>query len=417
MKILLMVSLILNLALAALLAVHSKPTSPNLATENPVARTAPASAPADGTILNSPTASTSTAPANFDWRVVESDDYRRYIANLRAIGCPEKTIRDIIIADVNELFARRKQALKTSTNKFEFWKTGHLNARMPDPDQVAKEQALLKEKRALLKELLGLEPDEPSDLIATFNPLDDLLDFLPKGKQIEVMELLQKFQAKMRKDFPGGSLDAEDVKQIQKAQQAMEAELAKILTPQQLEDYQLRRSETAQSMRGLEYFDFNEQEFRDVFKVRKKFDDDFYCPHGPNALPKAEREEYYAAKKEMNAQIRSILGDTRYADYERAQDWAYQGIGKVAEQQGLSKESAVKVYDINRVAVDAAASVRNDKSLSSEQRAAALQAILAETEKSIRAVFGDQGFQSYQKQPGVILFRSFGPIANKAGNP
>ena len=38
-----------------------------------------------------------------DWRQVESSDYRQYIANLRAAGCPEKTIRDIIVAEVSEL--------------------------------------------------------------------------------------------------------------------------------------------------------------------------------------------------------------------------------------------------------------------------------------------------------------------------
>src|SRR5215471_13715806 len=44
----------------------------------------------------------------FSWAEVESADYPTYIANLRAIDCPEQTIRDIIIADVNALFARRR---------------------------------------------------------------------------------------------------------------------------------------------------------------------------------------------------------------------------------------------------------------------------------------------------------------------
>src|SRR5262245_10847191 len=35
----------------------------------------------------------------FHWRTIESEDYRKYIANLRAIGCPEETIRDIIVAE------------------------------------------------------------------------------------------------------------------------------------------------------------------------------------------------------------------------------------------------------------------------------------------------------------------------------
>ena len=51
-------------------------------------------------------------PAAFDWSQLESVDYRTYIANLRGIGCPEQTIRDIITADVAELYARRRTPLE-----------------------------------------------------------------------------------------------------------------------------------------------------------------------------------------------------------------------------------------------------------------------------------------------------------------
>ena len=36
---------------------------------------------------------------DFRWSQLESTDYRQYIANLRAIGCPELTLRDIIMTD------------------------------------------------------------------------------------------------------------------------------------------------------------------------------------------------------------------------------------------------------------------------------------------------------------------------------
>lgn len=52
-----------------------------------------------------------------DWRSVESEDYRHYIANLRAIGCPEETIADIIRADVNKLFQSRRKALLNGWTK------------------------------------------------------------------------------------------------------------------------------------------------------------------------------------------------------------------------------------------------------------------------------------------------------------
>jgi len=73
----------------------------------------------------------------FDWRRVESDDYKQYVANLRAIGCPEKTLRDIIMADVTDLFRERA---RNSTNRFEYWKPGLLGNAF-DEKRVAQQQA------------------------------------------------------------------------------------------------------------------------------------------------------------------------------------------------------------------------------------------------------------------------------------
>src|SRR2546427_7254109 len=88
----------------------------------------------------------------FSWREVESDDYPTYIANLRDIGCPEQTIRDIIIADVNGLYTRRR-ALEILTPEQQWWRSE------PDSNvvQVATEKTrvLDDERRALLSRLLG----------------------------------------------------------------------------------------------------------------------------------------------------------------------------------------------------------------------------------------------------------------------
>src|SRR5688572_3338595 len=51
-------------------------------------------------------------PSRFSWRFLESPDFKQYIANLRAVGCPEQTIQDIIIADVNKLYAGKEAALR-----------------------------------------------------------------------------------------------------------------------------------------------------------------------------------------------------------------------------------------------------------------------------------------------------------------
>ena len=56
-------------------------------------------------------ANTVTEPGSFRWnQLVSAKDYRTYIAHLRAIGCPEPTIEDIVRGDAARAFSwERKQ--------------------------------------------------------------------------------------------------------------------------------------------------------------------------------------------------------------------------------------------------------------------------------------------------------------------
>ncbi len=44
-------------------------------------------------------------PVAFRWSQLEAGDYPTYMRNLRAVGCPEETIRDIITADIDSQYA------------------------------------------------------------------------------------------------------------------------------------------------------------------------------------------------------------------------------------------------------------------------------------------------------------------------
>jgi hypothetical protein len=100
-RVILGVSLVANL----LLAIAWLRTGP------PENRTEPAS----GTVTNATV--TNTRPTVvvrrqfFSWQELESQDYPTYIKNLREIGCPEQTIRDIIIADVTEMLRQKYQTV------------------------------------------------------------------------------------------------------------------------------------------------------------------------------------------------------------------------------------------------------------------------------------------------------------------
>jgi hypothetical protein len=334
----------------------------------------------------------------FDWRMVESEDYRKYITNLRAIGCPEETIRDIIVADVNKLFEQRRREITASTNRFEYWKGGNVFASVIDPDRIEKLQELDKEKRALLRELLGVEPEQKPEFLANFNPFETMLDFLPASKQSQIMDVYMKYQAKMAKTLNGGTTDADDMKAMQKAQKEMDAELAAMLSPQDYREYQLRMSQTAMTMRTqLGSFEPTQQEFDKIFDLRKGFDDEFGMFGGMGST-REDQQKRASAQKELDAQIKTLLGEQRFAEYQRSQDWNYQNLYRITEKYGLSKESANKVYDMQQLAQAEAAKVRSNKDLTPEQRQEALKGIRTETEKSIQDVLPDKAWNSYQSQ-------------------
>ena len=113
-RVLLVLSVVINVALGALL-LRPKPLEPTMPAQKAVeTKSAPDAAPA----LTAPATKTrtvtqvvtNTVALKFDWNAVESDDYKKYIANLRSIGCPEETIRDIITADVNKLYEAKRKA-------------------------------------------------------------------------------------------------------------------------------------------------------------------------------------------------------------------------------------------------------------------------------------------------------------------
>ena len=108
MKGLLSISLCLNLLLISGVAFlvhkrqapHSASVRPNRVAQP--SRTMGSNSPID------PPAQLAATNTPFHWSQIESDDYVRYVANLRAIGCPEPILRSILTADINELYYQKR---------------------------------------------------------------------------------------------------------------------------------------------------------------------------------------------------------------------------------------------------------------------------------------------------------------------
>src|SRR5206468_7856792 len=117
---------------------------------------APAASPAIPHSLT-PDAPSAAGSGQFHWGQLESEDYKTYIARLRTIGCPEQTIRDIIIADLDELMARTVQAIYGRKKNPNYWESEEeeLANDRDHREWAKKEREVDQKKRAIIKELMG----------------------------------------------------------------------------------------------------------------------------------------------------------------------------------------------------------------------------------------------------------------------
>src|SRR5678815_1954150 len=57
------------------------------------------------------------------WRALESTNYFTYAQNLRNFGCPEETVRDILITDIAKVYNERRTLLRSKAPPPAFWQT------------------------------------------------------------------------------------------------------------------------------------------------------------------------------------------------------------------------------------------------------------------------------------------------------
>ncbi len=412
----LILSLAVNLALAAIAAqrlaartVAPAPAGPRIIAPSAStlqstlpATVPPARPPADAAPgTPAPTAET-PAKTVFDWSRIESPDFRQLIANLRAVGCPEQTIRDLVTAAVMRLYAPRLAALRGTDRPFRFWDS---TENVWTPERIERERkirAVVKERNDLLKELLDVDPvAERRKLLGLLEPQAELLTYLSKEKAGQVQEILRQFNERRQEVSlrSRGFRDAEDEAELRRLEKEQRAAIAAVLTPEELFEHELR-----EFGRGAELASFGptEAEFRAVFKLQHDLELAQADFDHKSATPE-QRRALVAATKQQAADLKVALGETRYAEYERSRQWDYQRLEQITDRYELGKETAVKVWEMRQAAEAHASKLNADATLTDETREAARLALRLETEKTLQSTLGDRAWKSFLRNGGDWL--------------
>ena len=334
---------------------------------------------------------------NFTWDQVESADYVAYIKNLREIGCPEDTIRDLIVADVNEMFTRRR-VTEVPSPEPSWWHTSpDTNATDAVLDKI---HALDAERRLLLLRLLGLAWESGYDAmppalrtVITFSGSLADLSATNKEKVLAVVVRAQEkrqayVEARRQRNLPP---DAQETLQLDRE---LRGQFVPLMRPDQMEEFLLTYSETARRLRAdLVGFELTAEEFRTLFRVRDAIElqpEYYYAGNNPDAL---KRQAELAAKREDA--LKTVLGKDRYAAYQLGRDPDYLEARDLVRQVAAPATAIMPLYQISRLTAEEQDQIRADPTLTPEEKVEALAEAQMEQQKAIEQLLGPEAFQKW----------------------
>lgn len=421
----LLASLALNLIVAAALVVVHRQRAASPATQvNAVSQ----SALVPVRLIDEPhqfTANPSASvsqPVKFNWGLVESADYRQYITNLRAVGCPERLIRDIIIADVGKLYVGKMGEVNSAAEEdWQPWDgTDRHEARRRERSERV--NALQAEQRALLKELLGSESNDRWDEVMHDGGIVAIaLGFLAEPQPARFVARMEEFSEATREvnDRARGILLKEDREQLDQLRREMMNKLNAMMTPGEFEELSLRAQSLGMFMEGDVHLDgvsLSGAEFRQLCSL-SRITGDVIQEELLRDRKELSDEEEERRQKAFEAEVKNLLGPARFADFQRAQQPEFRDAFDFTEEHHLPVGAAAKVSDAVRHANEQAEAIKQNQALSLDERVAALTVLKGVTINALSSALGSK-YAEYAKNKGPGLDNLFGmPSDSTEGLP
>jgi hypothetical protein len=396
------ISLCLNLALAGIaICLLRKPVSispSESAAANAESTTAPevASLPADS---NPPTSVTYVTNRS-GWSAVEAEDLEPLATNLRTAGCPEKTVRDIVVAR-----ARRglDQLSRRAAPVLPFWTAGLRRAHAQQAAErtvvASRAKLLASVERALGREVYledgKLLEDYVEQAIMRFvsGPLSE-----EKFSRLAGLLVRQEAQVSEVRARTQGILLVKDEVELKNLGRQFHAELAVLLLPAELAEFTARPGilKLADKVR-FDATDLSPAEIRTVALIRARFQNPTM---GEWFEGDSLTDEQEAQAKQA---VREFLGEARFAQLERAADGDFRTLFDVSRDHHLPRDAAVKAFELRQLTAQVVARLRADPSLTDADRQQQFSQIEVQVQEGVLKVLGADACAEYLNHGGAWL--------------
>jgi hypothetical protein len=328
-------------------------------------------------------------------------DFPALKAALEKAGWPAEQVQAFVGIEIQRRLNPPDIAKASDFRPFEFWRTG------PDaeplsvintPEHLAERARHEQAARSQFDVLFPPSDPEENKLLLAWNEQRQWGNLSAKKRQAAAALLSH---AEKERDAlmqsRGGILSAAEHRQLWKLAEDTRAELTHLFTPEELLDYDLRNSSTANTMRsGLDNFQPTQKEFLAIFKLRHPLELNF--GHKNIGIdPEVDRQRT-VTEEQIQKSIAQLLGRERYDDYCLSLQPACQTLqfdGRYA------RTDAATVRRLYRSLLSAQARIRKLDSLPDAEKTSAQAKIKDELYREFRLVLDEEGTRRYLQEQAL----------------
>lgn len=332
------------------------------------------------------------------------------LAALKAAGVPADVARDLALGRALARFQQKVQAARAgNANDGRWWRSR--NASRSREEELLAQRELSDALMTAFGDDLGIGGADSAQYA-----------FLSPEKRSALRRITQDYNEMMAKYGTNGVQLASDKEKLRLLRAERDRDIAALLSPEELADYELRTSASAASLRNR-YGDAIESEadFKKLFALQKAYDEKFPSDALNGRLTPETMRARSEAQQQLQNEMRTALGDDKYAALRRASDSELRTLDALASRVGLPAGTTDRVAASRESYAAESQRINSDASLSPSERRAQLQDLASKAKAELNTTLGSEVAEAYSPraswlgmlQSGIPFSTS--PTANSPG--
>lgn len=327
------------------------------------------------------------------WAQVYHDDPAMFIVRLRAAGFPANAIRELVALELGVRYDERIRALENPDPNTPFWL-------MKPPAWAVGNgtfEAIGQLRRDRARAMRGLFT------YAFFNGDDEITEDQRRQfgnlsrTKTDALQRIEDDYAEMNsmiRAAAGGIVLPQDREKLDLLLREKAADLAAMLTPEELADYTLRSSPITRMLRTRwGEFDPTEEEFLAVYQAQKNLNDRL----GSNTFSEIEQRARDEAQAAYLWELHAAFGQERYSEFVWKTSAEYQQLSRIAERNNLPADTPQQLFGIREAIARESNRIYDDRTADVEAKRAALKQLAQVGRTQITTALGPNAAPSYMK--------------------